>query len=335
MDRTRGVAVACSAVAVLLTVATAQAGATALQKCEAGKNGVAGKYASCLLKARQKYVIGGETNLTGYNDAVLKCEGKYAAKWQSLEGKAGMGGCPTMGDEADIRDFLDACALTVEDALGGAALPSDVLTCNEDLTTCNEDLTTCEGDLAACVAAAVLPVTGQTTCYDTVGAVLDCPGTGQDGELQRGAARSFTDNGDGTITDNVTGLTWEKLSDDGSIHDRDAVYSWGDAFASKVNTLNSTNFASHDDWRVPNSFELYSLLHLGAWNPAAYSVFDSGCVEGCDVTTCSCTAAAFYWSSSAYLANPEGAWIVGFDYGNTLAYFKGNTYRVRAVRGGS
>ncbi len=36
-----------------------------------------------------------------------------------------------------------------------------------------------------------------------------------------GRVHSYTDNGDGTVTDNQTGLTWEKKSDDGSIHDKD------------------------------------------------------------------------------------------------------------------
>jgi hypothetical protein len=41
--------------------------------------------------------------------------------------------------------------------------------------------------------------------------------------------RAYVDNGDGTITDSKTGLMWEKLSDDGSIHDWDATYTWADA----------------------------------------------------------------------------------------------------------
>jgi len=58
-----------------------------------------------------------------------------------------------------------------------------------------------------------LPETGQTTCYDISGTVIPCTGTGQDGEIQTGVAwpnpRS-TDNGDGTMTDNLTGLVWAK-----------------------------------------------------------------------------------------------------------------------------
>ena len=58
-----------------------------------------------------------------------------------------------------------------------------------------------------------LPKTGQTNCYDTSGNVISCSGTGQDGELQKGVAwpsLRFTDNGDQTVTDKLTGLMWAK-----------------------------------------------------------------------------------------------------------------------------
>lgn len=52
----------------------------------------------------------------------------------------------------------------------------------------------------------VLLATGQTLSF----------GSGTDGDLQTGLARSFIDNGDGTITDTVTGLMWEKKHDTGA-----------------------------------------------------------------------------------------------------------------------
>jgi hypothetical protein len=69
---------------------------------------------------------------------------------------------------------------------------------------------------------------------------------------QAGATLDYTDNGDGTITDNDTGLQWEKKSDDGTIHDKDNTYTWEDAFAVHVATLNAEEFAGHTDWRLPN-----------------------------------------------------------------------------------
>ena len=58
-----------------------------------------------------------------------------------------------------------------------------------------------------------VPDTGQQACWDENGNPILCAGTGQDGELQRGMAwptPRFTDNGDGTVLDNLTGLLWLK-----------------------------------------------------------------------------------------------------------------------------
>ena len=59
-----------------------------------------------------------------------------------------------------------------------------------------------------------LPKTGQTKCYDSAGTEITCTDTGQDGNLQAGVAwpnPRYTDNGDQTQTDNLTGgLIWNK-----------------------------------------------------------------------------------------------------------------------------
>ena len=58
-----------------------------------------------------------------------------------------------------------------------------------------------------------LPKTGQTSCWDTDGNKISCPNTGEDGEIQAGTnwpSPRFTDTGDGTVTDNLTGLMWLK-----------------------------------------------------------------------------------------------------------------------------
>ena len=82
--------------------------------------------------------------------------------------------------------------------------------------------------------------TGQTTCYDSGGAVIACAGTGQDGQYQTGidpvvaptccgtttayntpawTGVRFTDNGNGTVTDNLTGLIWLKNANCGGAKD--------------------------------------------------------------------------------------------------------------------
>ena len=177
--------------------------------------------------------------------------------------------------------------------------------------------------------------TGQTTCWNTAGSIIACAGTGHDGETQFGAALSYVDNGDGTITDVNTGLMWEKLSDDGSIHDKDTTYTWDNAFAVKIATLNSGGgFAGYTDWRVPNVKELGSIVNYQVFNPSVSPAFNTGCVAACTVTTCSCTVSSVYWSSSSSAGNPLGAWSVSFDSGSVNSGLKTTNRFVRAVRGG-
>jgi len=72
---------------------------------------------------------------------------------------------------------------------------------------------------------------------------------GQDANYN-GNQPSYTDNGDGTITDNVTGLMWEQ--------------SMGDkiTFSEAFTKAEASTLANHSDWRVPNIKELYSLIQF-------------------------------------------------------------------------
>ena len=177
--------------------------------------------------------------------------------------------------------------------------------------------------------------TGQSTCWNSIGGVISCSGTRQDGALKKGVARGYADNGDGTITDLKTRLTWEKLDRSGGIHDKGASYDWAGAFT-KIAMLDTPPcFAGHCDWRLPNAFELFTLVNLENASPAVSPDFNSGCSAGCTATTCSCTASAGYWSSSTYAPNPETAWLVFFDTGVVIPPAnkgKGGFVRRRALR---
>lgn len=70
---------------------------------------------------------------------------------------------------------------------------------------------------------------------------------GQDSNYS-GNQPSYTNNGDGTITDNVTGLMWEM--------DMGEKITYDDAFAKSSNS----NLGGYNDWRVPTIKELYSLI---------------------------------------------------------------------------
>jgi len=176
------------------------------------------------------------------------------------------------------------------------------------------------------------PATGQTTCFSS-GGTIPCAGTGQDGDLRKGAPLAYEDNGDGTITDTNTGLTWEKLSMDGSVHDVGNTYTFDNAIAGHVATLNTMSYAGHSDWRVPNVKELASIVNYDFVAPSVSSAFNNGCSSGCSVTTCSCTATTKYWTSTTLTNAPPSGWFVNFFFGSVNFDNKSMGFSVRAVRG--
>ena len=89
--------------------------------------------------------------------------------------------------------------------------------------------------------------TGVVDFYSDVATGVDPSFYGQDADYP-GPDPSYTDNGDGTITDNNTGLMWQQ--------DMGAKISYADA-TSKADTL---TLGDYTDWRVPTIKELYSLI---------------------------------------------------------------------------
>jgi hypothetical protein len=358
----RAAVVAPMSAAVLAAVLAALVGQPALaagtpeQQCEGGKNGAAGKLAACIAKAQKTLVASADA--IAYDEAVTKCEAKLASSFSKLEAGAA---CPSTGDATAVRDFVGGCRECIGDALAGGSLCLDPVTCannlvscdasldgcNADLATCADDLAiceadlgviesdlaVCEGDLDTCLLAEPrLHKTGQTTCYNDAGALIACAGSGRDGEFQAGNAASFTDNGNGTITDNVTGLMWEKLSDNGDIHDKDNTYASLSAAIARANALNTASFAGHNDWRVPNIRELASLPRYGSYNPAVHPAFNTGCVGGCTVLTCSCTKSNVYASSTVYRGYTQAIWKLSMTDGDQYAGDAVGAHYARAVR---
>ncbi|HPE56743.1 MAG TPA: DUF1566 domain-containing protein [Bacteroidales bacterium] len=113
--------------------------------------------------------------------------------------------------------------------------------------------------------------TGQEICYDSLLAITP-PNSGelfygQDAQYN-GYQPSYTDNGDGTITDNVTGLMWQKTPDqngDGVI-DYDDKMSYEEALAA----ADTFSLAGYSDWRLPTLKEQYSLILFSGTDPSGY-----------------------------------------------------------------
>ena len=166
--------------------------------------------------------------------------------------------------------------------------------------------------------------TWQIDCFDEDGLLVSCMGTGQDGEYQKGViwpGPRFTDNTDGTVKDNLTGLIWLKHAN--CFGQR----TWEEALA-ECNGMSAgwcglTDGSNPGDWRLPNYKELFSLVDAEYYNPALPSghPFTNVQYHG-------------YWSSTTWQLNTNDAWHVYMNSGSVSSYDKYGYYYVWPVRGG-
>ena len=181
------------------------------------------------------------------------------------------------------------------------------------------------GTQAQNIVQSSIQKTCQTTSYVT----------GDDANSNKGVASPsprFTDNSNGTVTDNLTGLIW--LQNANVVGAR----TWADALTDVENlnrdgTMNGTsagdtsNGGSHQtDWRLPNKNELARLTDSSNNNPAlpsGYSSFFSG------------VQSDSYWSSDTLKGGVAYAWIVNMsDHGIMDTAHKTETCYVWPVRTG-
>ena len=184
--------------------------------------------------------------------------------------------------------------------------------------TLSDGATTIDVIVSGCGNTRVLlPGSGQTVSY----APRD------DADIRAQGTLSYTDNGDGTVSDNVSRLMWEKKSD-ANVNE---VYTWAAALAyvESLNTMNGgQGFAGYNDWRMPNVRELQTILDYGRLQPMIDPTLGPtvGILNFVD----------FWSSTTAITPNYPGtsAWGVDFLNGGMLAFGKGSPLRIRAVRGG-
>ncbi|MFA7116833.1 MAG: DUF1566 domain-containing protein [Bacteroidales bacterium] len=153
--------------------------------------------------------------------------------------------------------------------------------------------------------------TGQTTLYDLDGKELSNLSEsdnlyGQDANFLKGSKMSFTDNDDGTITDNVTGLMWQKVPSEDLTYDKAIAY------------CNDLELDGYDDWRAPSAKELFTLSdfnHGWPYIDITYFPLASGEVSKDEQ----------YWTSTKYVGCTEegqdsSAFGVNFVTGHIKAY---------------
>ena len=183
------------------------------------------------------------------------------------------------------------------------------------------------------VATDSLVGTGQSSCFDTEGAIVSCASgefPGQDGFYRRGCAGQdgtrLQDLGDGTLLDVCTGLQWQIVQPGAPSLD------WGEALRmaeSAVLTRDGTwttdsgeaeerGGVLHDDWRLPNVRELASLVLYDRVGPSAEQ---SAGIQP-----------AGYWSSTTSAARPSDGWCINFWAGSVETVDKVAKLKIILVR---
>lgn len=126
-------------------------------------------------------------------------------------------------------------------------------------------------------------------------------------------ANHFTDNGDGTITDNLTRLVWQKIPNAN-------VLNWEQAIA----YAEGLTLGANSDWRLPNIKELQSINNELATSPSVFAPYFSS------------LGVHNFWSSTTLkpnTANPSSAWYWSTQLGITTYDLKSNSNYVLCVRG--
>ena len=186
--------------------------------------------------------------------------------------------------------------------------------------------------------------TGQFKCYDSSGMLISCTGTGQDGEYQNGVNwpnPRFTDNENGTVKDNLTGLIWLKNANCTTFNKADIGLqnerSWSSALRA-ANSLASpycglTDGSSVGDWRLPNVRELQSLTHYGFYVRSVPNT--AGTDKWTEGDPFNNLQNSSYWSSTSREHLPDCTWYVEMFQGAVMPHSKDYDYHVWPVRGGN
>ncbi len=142
-------------------------------------------------------------------------------------------------------------------------------------------------------------------------------GEGDDGDLQKGVPwpiPRFTDNGDGTIKDNLTYLIWDKNAN------RFGEIGWSQALIAcnqlAENGVDLTDGSVEGDWYLANRFELESILHMGFHNPSLPNTQGiDHWTEGDPFINVDAGEDSAYWTSTTHALATNNAWTV---YINTV-----------------
>ena len=171
--------------------------------------------------------------------------------------------------------------------------------------------------------ALTLPDTGQNLCYDWTD-IMECPSEGEDFYGQDASYTinppDLTDNGDGTVTDNLTDLTWEQKTEE----NEPDTYTYDGA----LTYCEDLTLGGNSDWRVPTRKEYSTILNYGNVSPSLDTSYFPY------YTSTPPANAAYYWTSLEYHDDPSQVWVLRLAFGLIDKRPKTpDIYRVRCVRG--
>ena len=127
--------------------------------------------------------------------------------------------------------------------------------------------------------------------------------------LSQLSSADYVNNGDGTITNEITQTIWQDQS-----HTIDTQDTWNSA----INYCEALVIGTNSNWRLPTINELISFIDYTNYNPTINDAFQYK------------SSADGYWSSTTAQTKTE-AWFVDFEEGDTGSVDKASSLYIRCV----
>ena len=212
---------------------------------------------------------------------------------------SGEGGSAARSDAGDSGCPGD-CAVGTTQCGGGG-----VQTCQMQPTGCASWTMT-----SLCPAGLVCERFEGPVCLDPIWAEWPVPNGPSDGVGDAGRIEAYTDNHDGTVTDNVTELVWQQMAPTSNNFTQ----------ASAASYCKGLAVGGYQDWRLPSMIELISLVDFGRASPCIDTDYFPG------------ASAAAFWSSTPAANSTLFGWGVTFLYGEVGTNSVNFPVSVRCVR---
>jgi hypothetical protein len=196
-------------------------------------------------------------------------------------------------------------------AAGSASCCTNACTAGTAQCQSGKSLQTCAAAAGGCAALSTTACASGTVCERHAPACEDpswaaWPMPNAATEVN---AASYKDNGDGTVTDLVTALMWQKVP-------AADTYIWSAA----VTHCPQLTLGAHTDWRLPTFIELMSLVDFSAGSPAVNATYFPAMSGG------------LYWTATTVSGQNNFAWEVNFTNGVGNADATTSTNPVICVR---